>query len=226
MRRNAIAWAALVVSTAALIGSQNWIPTVPAAAQEPQIPQEGLDRGQAAVGGLRGRRRVRRPVGRADQRPAPRPLDVDRGSGRRPDGPNGQQMTPEELEEFMERFRDFFPDGGPGRHPRGVLPLRAAAVRRRGHRLGLRLRRPGPHPDEQPRRRGGRGGRHPGRQLRRRQRRPRPRSSAPTRQTDVAVIKVDPKDLTGPRPDRHERGPAGRPVGPGHRLAVRPAARR
>src|SRR5690606_7774716 len=39
MKRNAVAWAALVVSTAALIGSQNWYRSAPA---QPQLPQEGL----------------------------------------------------------------------------------------------------------------------------------------------------------------------------------------
>ncbi|QDV35892.1 trypsin-like peptidase domain-containing protein [Tautonia plasticadhaerens] len=111
MRQNRVAWAALVVSAAALIGSQNWHRTVPAG---PQLPQEGLAEAKRlsaafeAVAEYVGPSVVQISVQRA---PEPR---RGGGEGGPPGGMNPREMTPEQLEEF---FRRFFPDG-----PGGGLP--------------------------------------------------------------------------------------------------------
>ena len=111
MRQNRVAWAALVVSTAALIGSQNWYRTVPAG---PQLPQEGLAEAKRlsaafeAVAEYVGPSVVQISVQRAPQ------MRRGGGEGGPPGGMNPREMTPEQLEEF---FRRFFPDG-----PGGGLP--------------------------------------------------------------------------------------------------------
>jgi serine protease Do len=112
MRRNTVAWAALVVSTVALIGSQNWSRTVPAG---PQMPQEGLEeakklsRAFEAVADFVSPSVVQISVQRVPE------IRREGNNGRPPRGEGApREMTPEEMEEFMERFRRFFPEGGPG----------------------------------------------------------------------------------------------------------------
>ncbi|RUL88523.1 trypsin-like peptidase domain-containing protein [Tautonia sociabilis] len=110
MRRNTVAWAALVMSTAALIGSQTWYRPAPAG---PQLPQEGLAEAKRLSAAFEA---VAEYVGPSVvQISVQRVPEVRRGDGS-PRGLTPREMTPEELEEFMERFRRFFPDG-PGGFP-------------------------------------------------------------------------------------------------------------
>ena len=168
MKRNAVAWAALVVSTAAL------------------VEFAGLD----AAGARRPRRS--RPRGRRRPRPCPRPSrrsptsssrrsSRSASSARRASTPSGaaagcRSRAPRRAAR-QPRSQGLRGDAQavlrPGR------PAREAAVRPRcrGDRLGVRLRRQGPHPDQQPRRRRARA-RSPSPSTTASRRRP--RSSAPT----------------------------------------------
>ena len=103
MKRNAVAWAALVVSVAALIGSQNWTRTAPA---QPQISQEGMAEAKKLSKAFES---VAEFVS-----PSVVQISVQRSAGRNPEGPEGmnpREMTPDQLEDFMERFREMLPEG-------------------------------------------------------------------------------------------------------------------
>ena len=103
MKRNAVAWAALVVSVAALIGSQNWTRTAPA---QPQISQEGMAEAKKLSKAFES---VAEFVG-----PSVVQISVQRSARRdaeMPEGMNPREMTPDQLEEFMKRFREMLPDG-------------------------------------------------------------------------------------------------------------------
>ena len=67
MKRNAVAWAALIVSDAALVSSRGLTRPIPAA---PSVPAESQKVGPCAVRSVRGGRRLRQAVGRSDQRAA------------------------------------------------------------------------------------------------------------------------------------------------------------
>lgn len=110
MTQNRIAWAALVVSTAALIGSQNWTRTVPAG---PQMPQEGIEEAKRLSKAFESVAEFVGPsvVQISVERTVERRRQPDGENGRPPRGGAPREMTPEQLEEFMERFRDFFPEG-------------------------------------------------------------------------------------------------------------------
>ena len=107
MKRNIVAWAALAVSTAALVSSQGVTRKIPAALKVPAESQKtakALSEAYVAVAEF-----VKPSV---VQISIQRKATPGRVGGRFPfpGGPNGPQgMTPKELEELMKRF---FPEGG------------------------------------------------------------------------------------------------------------------
>ena len=124
MKRNPVAWAALIVASAALFSSAGFLRPMPAA---PKVTRGGSADGQGLVPGVRGRCRVRAAVGRADQRPeegwqACLPPRLRRFLTRAavPGNPGDQGQ---DLEEMLRKF--FGPESGPqkeqfGNRGRGV----------------------------------------------------------------------------------------------------------
>lgn len=104
MRRNAVAWAALVVSTAALISSRGMTRPVPAA---PQIPAEGKKTAEALSQAFGAVADFVKPsvVQISVQRKASTPRMLRRGDTP-PGGPPGN-VDPKDFEEMLKRF---FPD--------------------------------------------------------------------------------------------------------------------
>ena len=116
MKRNAIAWAALIVSTAALISSQAVTRTVPAA---PEVPAEGQKAAQALSSAFEAV---------ADFiKPSVVQISVRRKAGARnpslgrrlpsPEPGNPQQEMPKEFEDMLKRF--FGPEARPEREQFG-----------------------------------------------------------------------------------------------------------
>ncbi|MBX6313581.1 MAG: trypsin-like peptidase domain-containing protein [Isosphaeraceae bacterium] len=104
MKRNAVAWAALVVSCAALIGSRSYIQAVPAAQE---VPAEGQKAAKALSEAFEAV---------ADfVRPSVVQISIEKRAGLRR-GPNGRapglpdRMDPKDLEELLKRF--FGPGSG------------------------------------------------------------------------------------------------------------------
>jgi len=114
MKRNVVAWAALVVSVAALVSSQGLTRQVPAA---PELPAEGQKAAQAlslafeAVADF-----VKPSVVQISTQRKMGSMNMGRrlpGLPGNPDDPHNN-MTPKEFEELFKRF---FPDGAPGVRP-------------------------------------------------------------------------------------------------------------
>ncbi len=106
MKRNAVAWAALVLSVAALVGSRNF--TQPVTATQ-DVPEEGQQVAKALSNAFGA---VAEYVG-----PSVVQINVEKKSSgprlqMRP-GPGGQEMTPKDLEEMLKRFfgPNFQPNG-------------------------------------------------------------------------------------------------------------------
>ncbi|CAN5773846.1 DegQ family serine endoprotease [soil metagenome] len=107
MRRNAIAWVAIVISTAALIGSQNWSRPLPAQDRvTAEMALEGQKEAKALSAAFQAVAEYVRPS--VVQISVARPMGG--GSGPR-ERPQGREMNPEEFEEFMKRFRNLIPEG-------------------------------------------------------------------------------------------------------------------
>lgn len=112
MRRNYAAWTAIALSSAALVSSQNWGRLLPAAPQEP-APVD-LSHAKALERAFEG---VALEVAPCVVQISVRQSSSGGGEGRMPDGfpgmPRGERdgkpMTPDEMQEFMDRFRRFFP---------------------------------------------------------------------------------------------------------------------
>ena len=138
MKRNPVAWAALVVSTAALVSSSGVLRPMPAA---PKYPAGEPEDGAAPCP-----RRSRRSP--SSSSPSVVQISVQKKAARMPNlrnfpfpGPGGRNPNPgspndprdlKDLEEMLKRF--FGPDGRPEKEQFGG--------RGRGHRLRVRLRRP------------------------------------------------------------------------------------
>ena len=111
MKRNAIAWAALVVSTAALVSSRGLTPRLPAA---PSVPAESQKAARAlsdayiAVADF-----VKPSVVQINiqRKGSALRLPGGRGRGNNPFGPNGPNLNPKDLEEMLKKFLD--PDSLP-----------------------------------------------------------------------------------------------------------------
>jgi serine protease Do len=104
MKRNLVAWVALAVSTAALIGSRGLYRPAPAAPQELQIPAEGQRHAQALSMAFEAV---------ADfVRPSVVQISVQKGAQRDANGPAGRQRLPRDMDpkEFEDMIRRFFPD--------------------------------------------------------------------------------------------------------------------
>ena len=135
MKRNAVAWAAL-----ACLDRPGQLAACPPC--RPGSPGRGPEGGPRPVGGVRvGGRSIRRRSSRsASRRKAARNF-----AGAPAARPPVENSTPRSSRRCSR-----------GSSAAVRTASSNAAVRVRGDRLGLRLRRPGPHPDQQPRRRGGR----------------------------------------------------------------------
>jgi len=110
MKRNVVAWAALVVSTGALVSSQNLTRTVPAA---PKMPAESQKAARALSDAFVAVAEFSKPsvVQISVQRKmAGSPRIQGNGRGNPFSGPRGN-MTPKDLEELLKRFGA--PDFGP-----------------------------------------------------------------------------------------------------------------
>jgi serine protease Do len=108
MKRNYIGWAAIGISTAALVSSQNWSRNLPAAPQE-SVVIEGLEQAKAVSLAFQSVAKAVSPsvVLISVKQKAPAGLQ-----GLAPGGRDGQrQMTPDDMREFMERFRRMLPEG-------------------------------------------------------------------------------------------------------------------
>jgi serine protease Do len=122
MRRNAVAWAALIVSTAALVSSRGFTRAVPAA---PEIPAETQKTARAlseAFGTVADFVRPSVVQISAERKTNVGPLG--RGGGRMPfpglpDGPHGN-IEPKDFEEMFKRF--FGPEGRPEKQQFGRGP--------------------------------------------------------------------------------------------------------
>ena len=174
MKRNPVAWAALIVASAALVSSSGFLRPMPAA---PKVPLEGQ---QAAKSLSEAYEAVAEFV-----RPSVVQITVQKKAGghaRHPGMPNmrrfqfpprgngngNENQIPRDFEDMLRKFLN--PDGAPRTEQFGGRPAT-------GGRLGFRLRQSRPHPDQQPR---GRERRQDHRGLLRRRRGSRRRSSAPT----------------------------------------------
>jgi len=127
MKRNAVAWAALAVSTAALIGSRNFTPPAPAAQE---IPAEGQKAAKALSEAFEAV---------ADfTRPSVVQISVKKkggnifGGGERGANPFRFRGDPKDLEDFLKRFMD--PDDEGLKELRKRLDPDGAAPRRKGAR--------------------------------------------------------------------------------------------
>ena len=138
MKRNAVAWAALVVSAGPWSSSRGFTrrspprpKSRPRARRRPEPCPRRSRRSPTSSG-----RRWSRSASSARRAPAPRAWRPDAVPGL-PEGPHGN-LDPKDFEEMFKRF--FGPR----------WPAREAAVRPgcRGDRVGIRLRRQGPHPDQ------------------------------------------------------------------------------
>jgi serine protease Do len=109
MKRNVVAWAALAVSTAALVSSQGVtrpLPAAPKVTAESQKAANALSEAYAAVADFVKPSVVQISVQRKSG------LNINRGNRRVPFGPNGpQNMNPKDFEDLLKRF--FGPDGQP-----------------------------------------------------------------------------------------------------------------
>ena len=129
MKRNAVAWAALVVSTAALVSSRGLTRPMPAA---PSIPAESQKAADALSDAF---------VAVAEfVKPSVVQISVERKRGTRFASPAGQSpdavpgtaaetLDPKDFEEMLKRF--FGPDFRPEKEQFGPAP--------EGNRLGIRL---------------------------------------------------------------------------------------
>lgn len=109
MKRNAVAWAALVVSVGALVGSRSYTQALPAAQDIPSSGQQvarELSAAFHAVSEYVGPSVVQINVEKEG------PEVIRRRLPGRGNGPQVQPMDPEELEEMLRRF--FGPGFGPG----------------------------------------------------------------------------------------------------------------
>jgi serine protease Do len=114
MKRNAVAWAALVVSTAALVSSRGLTRPLPAA---PRLTAEGQKTAHVLSDHFGELAELVKPsVVQISVEKKAGGLNLGRGNRRSPfPGPNGPQMDPKDLEDLLKKF--FGPDAqghGPG----------------------------------------------------------------------------------------------------------------
>jgi serine protease Do len=102
MKRNVVAWAALIVSTAALVSSRGFTLPVPAA---PGVPAEGQKTARAMSEAFEAVADFVKPsvVQIIVQRKSPSRSGATRRFNN-PFGPNGRSDTPKELEDMLKRF--------------------------------------------------------------------------------------------------------------------------
>src|SRR5262245_49104719 len=103
MRRNGVAWAALIVSTASLLSSRMVTRPVPAAPQEIRMPAEGQKAAQALSEAFEAVADYVRPS--VVQVTVERKADAGRRGG---NGNVPRNIDPKQFEEMLKRF---FPDG-------------------------------------------------------------------------------------------------------------------
>jgi len=125
MKRNAVAWAALVVSSAALVnswGSWRPLPAAPKITPEGQKAAQALSEAYEAVADF-----VKPSVVQISVQRKGGALNLRRGANPRVPGPNGPRgMDPKDLEELFKRFfgpdARPNPDGNPEREQFGGAP--------------------------------------------------------------------------------------------------------
>ena len=143
MKRNPVAWAALLVSTAALVSSSGVLRRMPAA---PNVPAESQKTARALSQAYESVAEFVRPSvvqisvqKKAGRMPNLRSFPFPGPGGRNPNP--GMPNNPRDMKDFEEMLKRFFgPDGCSG----------AAAIRRtrHRHRVGLCLRFTRPHRDQ------------------------------------------------------------------------------
>jgi len=129
MKRNAVAWAALVVSTFALVGSRNFSKPAPAAQE---IPAEGQKTAKALSEAFEAVAEFAKPsvVQIRVEKKGSGILDLfgGRGPGR---GPEGREITPEQMRELLKRMHpdldedqidEYLKRNAPGGQRKGQRP--------------------------------------------------------------------------------------------------------
>ena len=129
MKRNPVAWAALIVASAALVSSSGFLRPMPAA---PKVPAGGPAGGQGAVRGLSRRwpsssgRRSSRSRSRRRRAACPDPgMPNMRRFQVPPAAAIRATMNPRDFEEMLRRF--FDPEGDPEKEQFGGRGTRASA---------------------------------------------------------------------------------------------------
>ena len=144
MKRNPVAWAALIVSSAALVSSTGFLRPMPAA---PKVTEEGQRTAKALSEAFGAVADFARPsvVQIAVQKKMGKGMPNLRRFQASARGQPGQPGQPgPDFEEMLRRF--FGPDAVPQREQFGMPGP--------GRRIGIRLRQQGPHRDQQSRGRG------------------------------------------------------------------------
>jgi serine protease Do len=124
MKRNAVAWAALIVASGALVSSTGFLRSMPAA---PKVTEEGQRTAKALSQAFNAVAEFARPsvVQISVQKKAPKGLNFGQGGARRFQMPNqpGTPFNQDELEKMLRRFFNN-PESGPQNEQFGFGPMK------------------------------------------------------------------------------------------------------